>query len=215
MSLEKKEAVILMHGLAHIKWGLRHIEHALKQQGYKVVNLDYPSRKYTIPQITKNFLLPVFNKLSEEYDIIHLIGHSMGSIIIRYFKEHYDNNKIGNLVQITPPNNGSELASFAYSYPLLKFYFGPALNDLVVNGSIYNLLTKEPNYKLGIIAAKKSRWPFTIFNNTEDNDGIISLNSMKLKNTKDIIILNEDHLSVLNSKATINAIIKYLKEGKF
>ena len=44
----RNEAVILLHGLARNASSMHKLEKALVEQGYEVVNVDYPSTKHDI-----------------------------------------------------------------------------------------------------------------------------------------------------------------------
>ena len=46
-----KDCVVLLHGLARTSGSLEKLQVVLEEEGYLVMNVDYPSRQFEIPQL--------------------------------------------------------------------------------------------------------------------------------------------------------------------
>ncbi|PJA90471.1 MAG: alpha/beta hydrolase, partial [Candidatus Magasanikbacteria bacterium CG_4_9_14_3_um_filter_32_9] len=54
-----KDYVVLLHGFWRTSKSMKKLEKILNKDGYLVVNLDYPSRKEKIEDISNNYLKKV------------------------------------------------------------------------------------------------------------------------------------------------------------
>jgi esterase/lipase len=78
------EAVILLHGLARKASSMKKLERALKENGYQVVNVDYPSTKHDIEALADWSIGNAIKKVGPNSKI-HFVTHSMGGILVRQF----------------------------------------------------------------------------------------------------------------------------------
>ncbi|WP_415909046.1 esterase/lipase family protein [Oleiharenicola sp. Vm1] len=53
---DPRECVVLLHGVALSGWVMRPIARALERDGYRVVNLSYPSRDVPLERLAADFL---------------------------------------------------------------------------------------------------------------------------------------------------------------
>ncbi|MDA7935512.1 hypothetical protein N9B40_02310, partial [Akkermansiaceae bacterium] len=52
LAAQAKETVVLLHGLARSAKSMEKMEQALAKEGYQVLNLNYPSRKQSIHELS-------------------------------------------------------------------------------------------------------------------------------------------------------------------
>ncbi|MGI2262015.1 esterase/lipase family protein [Candidatus Cardinium hertigii] len=100
--------VIFFHGLNKTSSSLKGLEKFIKSQGFSTLNVNYPSKKYTIEELIHTKISNHFN----EYKIISFVGFSMGGLIIRAYLSRYKILNLGKVIMIGTPNNGSEVADF-------------------------------------------------------------------------------------------------------
>jgi triacylglycerol lipase len=103
-----REHVVLLHGLARTSNSMNALESMLSQEGYQILNIYYPSRKFQIPELAKLIRAGIAAKTAGA-EKVHFITHSMGGIIIRYIQRHNPLTNIGRVVMLSPPNHGSEV----------------------------------------------------------------------------------------------------------
>ncbi|MDO8740230.1 MAG: SUMF1/EgtB/PvdO family nonheme iron enzyme [Candidatus Woesearchaeota archaeon] len=133
MNASAEEAVltVLCHGIKSQPDSMKKLEDAIEDQS-AVVNVYYPSTEQRIKNFAYNLDVAIKDKLVKlkEQDIdvnsIVLVGHSMGSIVERYYIECGNAgfadvvSKVKAVVLIAPPNHGSPLADAACYHAALK-----------------------------------------------------------------------------------------------
>jgi len=77
-----REPVVLLHGLARTSRSMADLEKALSNEGYPVLNIDYPSRKFQIPELARIVRAEIASKTADA-EKVHFVTHSMGGIILR------------------------------------------------------------------------------------------------------------------------------------
>ena len=78
------KAVLLLHGLAAPAWSMQLLaRHLQKHGGFQVFVVEYSSLRSTIDDQARS-LASIINHL-DGIDEIHLVGHSMGNIVIRRY----------------------------------------------------------------------------------------------------------------------------------
>ncbi len=103
--------VVLLHGILLNRWALWPLERFLRSRGHRTLNLSYPSTRHSIEELTHQIAGRIADDRSENpIDRIDLVTHSMGGLIARRLLTHEDLPAPGRLVQIVPPNRGSEVA---------------------------------------------------------------------------------------------------------
>src|SRR5438876_1620958 len=106
------DMVILVHGLLATKVIMRSLARSLKGVFSKVVNWGYQSLWSPI-ELHGRQLAELLQHLDRDaaHDRIHLVTHSMGSIIGRIALAEYQPSRFGRFVMIAPPNRGSHIAA--------------------------------------------------------------------------------------------------------
>lgn len=216
---QNKETVILMHGIGHSLWNMIMVEKALKANGYKVMNLSYPSRKNDIKTLAGWLNRKITTTcLWETEEKIHFIGHSMGGLVIGTYLEQYKQacpaEKMGRVIMLGTPHGGSEVADFLHKNPLYQWVFGPAGQELTTHVRQDNKI--QPWYDLGIIAGTQNwMYPLGLFCIKETNDGCVSVKSTKLEGMKDHLIISALHGLMGWQPKIHKQILHFLKHGIF
>ena len=104
---------------------------ALRQVGFIVVNQGYPSRESSIEELSESAISEALHKPQlSNCKKIHFVTHSLGGILVRsYFKRH-TNSRLGRVVMLGPPNQGSEVVDKIGGCWIFKILNGPAGNEL-------------------------------------------------------------------------------------
>ena len=213
---ENNECVILLHGLARSFHSLEKLGKHLLEQGYQVINLDYPSTKYPIPDLAEGILDTVVKKCEQtQQKKIHFVTHSMGGIVVRYYLKHHKLPQIGRVVMLSPPNGGTELVDFHRKSLLFKKTHGPAGQQLGTGAESLPLELGPVDFELGIISGNRSFYPLNSALIPGPDDGIVSVERTKVEGMTDFILLPYSHPFIMQKNAVFEQVIQFLKSGKF
>jgi triacylglycerol lipase len=209
-----REHVVLLHGLARTSDSMKNLEQALATEGYQVLNIDYPSRKYDISELAKIIRKEIAFKTSGA-EKVHFVTHSMGGIIVRYIEKYDPLPNIGRVVMLSPPNHGSEVVNFLGDTWLFGSINGPAGKQL---GTDQNSIPKQlgsVNFETGIITGDRSiNWINSLIIPGED-DGKVSVENAKVEGMADFIVVHVSHPFIMKDKPVITKCISFLRSGHF
>ncbi|WP_350343274.1 alpha/beta fold hydrolase [Proteinivorax tanatarense] len=209
--------VVLLHGLGRSSSAMKQMEYFLKDNGYRVYNLDYPSRKYKIDKLADIVHDKLKNHKLTDIENLHFVTHSLGGIIVRVIEEKYKPQNWGNVVMIAPPNKGSEVVDYLRKTPFLLWVLGPSALELGTDSAgIVKKLPQQINFNLGVIAGTKSINPInSAFFLKGENDGKVTVESAKIKGMNDFIKVNQNHTFAMNSKIVQSYVLSFLSNGYF
>lgn len=212
---KRNETVILLHGILRSDRSMAKIAKLLKRQGYDVVNIHYPSRKYRIEKLIDLIHPEIVAAQKLQPEKIHMIGHSMGNLLIRAYINKYKPQKLGNVVMLAPPNHGSEVADFWMNIGLYKWIFGPAGQQLGTDQTDLLPILGEVDYTVGVIAADWNNDPISAFMLPKGNDGKVSIASTKLAQQTDHIVMHGTHSFLMYQQKVIDQAIYFLQNSQF
>ena len=210
------EIVILVHGLNRTSKSMVKMEKALKNEGYDVINIDYPSSKKSIHDLADQELGKAIRQINYQSDkVIHFVTHSLGGILVRYYLAQYRVRNLGRVVMLSPPNKGSEVVDKLRDFSPFKWLTGKAGQELGTDRySIPNQL-KSVNFELGIITGDRTINPINSLLIPGKDDGKVSIESAKVKGMKDFQVLHTNHAMIMKNKEAIQQTIHFLQQGNF
>jgi hypothetical protein len=213
MNKPTTECVILLHGLARSAHSMNKMAERLTEQGYKVLNIDYPSRSYSIEQLAEKTISDALAKC--EGMPVSFVTHSMGGILVRQFLSNHSINNLNKVVMLGPPNKGTEIVDKLGNIPGFHLVNGDAGMQLGTGAlSVPNQLGKA-NFDVGIIAGTQSI-NFLLSSLIPDtDDGKVSVESTKIEGMNDHIEMPTTHVFMMRNDDVISQVISYLKQGKF
>jgi esterase/lipase len=206
--------VVILHGIARSSKHMQKLAANLQQNGFDIINLSYPSTTYTIEDLTEIINKEIAQKTIENKPI-HFIGYSMGGLMVRALIHKYNYKNLGKVVQLAPPNQGSEVADFVKNFWPYKKIFGPAGQQLITDQSAVKHLFGKVNYELGIIAGNATIDPISSAIIPGENDGKVAVERTKLEGMKDHIVVSASHTFFPSNKEVQNQTLYFLKNGNF
>lgn len=215
--IEKKhECVILLHGLARSSRSFSSMENSLNEEGYHVVNVDYPSRKQTIERLVENYVTKAVAECQFlQPKKIHFVTHSMGGILLRYYLANHLLENLGHVVMLSPPNQGSEIVDKLADFPGFSAFNGPAVSQLGTSAKSLPNKLGPVDYSVGVITGNKSINLILSTLIPGEDDGKVSVERAKVTGMSDYLIVPHTHPMIMSSKDVILQTIGYLQNGKF
>ena len=215
-SMQATEGVVLLHGLCRSSASMKKMAAALKEDGYQVLNHDYPSRHGTVRELSDSVMPGVLGheKLSD-CDTIHFVTHSLGGILVRDYLSRHDDPRLGRVVMLGPPNQGSEVVDRIGCWPVFRAINGPAGSELGTGpNSTPNQLGKV-DFELGVIAGNCSiNWINSLMIDGCD-DGKVSIENTRVEGMKEQVVVPVTHPYLMKRKVSIRLTRQFLKHRTF
>ena len=214
--LEKPDCVILLHGLIRTSKSMKAIADALREEGFHVVNLDYPSRKFSIEELST---IAIDNGLAAcrttGAQHVHFVTHSLGGILVRYYLAEKVIPELGRTVMLAPPNQGSSLVDLMQMFPELEDISGPAGYQLGTTEDSIPARLGPANFEVGIIAGDHTVNPVMSEYLEKPNDGKVPVESTRLEGMSDFLVVPQSHPFIMSNKSVIGQTIYFLYFGAF
>jgi triacylglycerol lipase len=210
------EGVILLHGLARTSRSMSELEAALVAAGYAVVNVDYPSRVSSIGSLGEQ----VIGGALEDPRIracsrVHFVAHSLGCILVRSYFAKRSDPRLGRVVMLGPPNQGSEVVDRLGSWRLFRWINGPAGSELGTGSESVPISLSAVRFELGVIAGDRSiNWINSVMIPGPD-DGKVAVNRTKVGGMKEHIVVHVSHPFLMTDRAVIAATLRFVESGSF
>ncbi len=210
------EAIILLHGLARTSRSMNKAAKLLAAYGYKIANVDYPSRSADINILAQKYIAQALKQCDTEgIKKIHFLTHSMGGILLRNYLSSQTIDKLGRVVMLAPPNQGSEVVDKLGSWKLFYYLNGPAGLQLgTADNSAPNQLGPV-NFQLGVIAGSKSINPFLSRLIPGANDGKVSVSRAQVEGMNDFIVMPYSHSFIMRREPVIEQALHFIQQGCF
>jgi pimeloyl-ACP methyl ester carboxylesterase len=212
------ECVVLLHGLGRTHRSMTSMADALHAAGYVSVNIDYPSRDQPIEVLADSVMREGVDRCGKENAaVIHFVTHSMGGILVRYFLANQHLDRIGRVVMLSPPNQGSEAVDMLKDEPLYAWINGPAGQQLGTGGDSLPLRLGPVDFPLGIITGNKAAFYDTWLADAipGPNDGKVSVERARVAGMADFLVVPFTHTFIMDEPEVKSQTLHFLRHGRF
>jgi pimeloyl-ACP methyl ester carboxylesterase len=214
----KPTVVITLHGLGRTRRSMRKMAAYLATECQATsLNMSYASTRRPVADHARA-LQHVLDNL-EGVEEIHLVGHSLGSIVIRSLLAEQQRGggghdpRIRSVVMLAPPNNGAAMARLFNGNKLFELIAGSSGIELGEEEFAAQLAT--PRCPFGIIAAStrggKGLNPLI----AGDDDLIVGVDETRLAGAHDFLIVPCTHTWIMDQSSVQQATVRFLKHGYF
>ena len=147
---------------------------------------------------------------------LHIVTHSLGGLVARGLIAMHRPQKLGRVVMLAPPNQGSELADLLFDLKLSAAVLGPVGGVLRTHRLRSDEALLGPvDYELGIVAGNVSVTPIPKRILPRPHDGKVSVAATKLEGMADHVVLPVPHSLMPLHPASIGQAQAFLKSGAF
>ncbi len=220
---ERREAVILVHGLWMTGLEFLWMAHGLRREGFRVWTFRYPSVRSDLVANARR--LAAFHQqiTSREQDSTktHLVGHSLGGLVIAQMLKDYPARvaHTGRVVALGTPFLGSTSAKVISGFPLGSSVVGQCFPGATEAARLPETLPCDSwalDLDLGVIAGTYSFGVgrlLRVF--SAPNDGVVAVEETRLPGAVDHLTLPINHVSLTFSSRSIQQTGYFLAHGSF
>jgi pimeloyl-ACP methyl ester carboxylesterase len=211
------ECVVLLHGLARSSLSMELLKWSLEDSGYKVANVDYPSRDHEIPVLATLAVEDGLQQCAAMENIasVHFVTHSLGGILVRYYFSEHELESLGRVVMLAPPNQGSSAVDELVDWPGFEWLNGPAGYQLGKGEDSIPLQLGSPDFEFAVIAGDETIDPVTSAVLPDPDDGRVSVSDTHLEGMKDFRLVGSSHAFIMQKSDVFELVKSFLETGKF
>lgn len=204
---DRGENIFLLHGMGRTRASLFFLSRALEERGYRVFNFPYEERTVPLRQIALD--LKAFISKEGDGRPYHLVGHSLGNIVIREgFRQPYPPG-LQRIVMLAPPNRPAELAGKLADNLIYRWVTGDS-GQRLSDDEFYRTLP-VPSVPFGVIAGTMGQ-SLTF---DKPNDGVVLVENTKLEGMTAWTSVPQPHTFIMNGDDTRAHLLHFLEEGTF
>lgn len=194
---------------------MRSLAKFLKAQGYPVLNVDYPSTRIPLESLIEHINRQVQGFNRDHQRKIHFVGYSLGGLLARGVIHRNRPPNLGRVVQLAPPNQGSEVADFWKNNFIFKWIFGPAGQDLGAEEKSFARVLGPVDFELGVISGNRTWDPVSSAMIQGPNDGKVSVESTRVPGLTDHIVIPATHTFIIYNREAWKQTLHFIECGKF
>jgi pimeloyl-ACP methyl ester carboxylesterase len=197
------DRVALLHGLGRTRRSMRRLERFLQTAGFETHNVGYPSLSAPVPDLARlvgeRIAAAWPGAGASDPPRLHLVGHSLGGILIRWLIAHQPPPGLGRVVLLAAPNHGSRLANA--TAPWLTWLMRP-LPDLTTDETNAAHTIPTPHgVPIGVIAGS---WDITV-----------PVARARLRGATDIAVARSGHMFMPDVPEVHELTARFLATGRF
>ncbi|MEM7479803.1 MAG: alpha/beta fold hydrolase [Acidobacteriota bacterium] len=212
-----KSCVILLHGLARTAGSMETMAAGLVKGGHAVVNVDYPSRDAEIAPLAAAAITGGVKRCEAHAPEVPIdfVTHSLGGILVRFYLTQDDIPRLGRVVMLAPPNQGSEVVDNLRDVPGFELINGPAGLQLGTGEDSVPRQLGPVAFTLGVIAGSETFNPILSQWLPNPDDGKVSVESTKVEGMSDFLIVAASHPFIMGDDEVISQVLYFLEKGVF
>jgi pimeloyl-ACP methyl ester carboxylesterase len=202
-------SVVVAHGLWMTGLEATLFRHRLAHHGYAVRQFHYRS----MTALPEDVLAELKAQVLAMAPPVHLVGHSLGGLLLLRFAAAHPELPLGRLVLLGSPVNGSRSARAFAALPGASVFFGELAGKELLRAA-------RPRWQgpaeVGVIAGSHSLgFGRFIGHLPEPNDGTVAVDETDLDGASDHLVLPVSHTGLLVAEGVVTATDRFLSSGRF
>jgi pimeloyl-ACP methyl ester carboxylesterase len=181
----------------------------LAARGFRVAQFHY----HTVTGATDGVLADFAAAVHALPPPVHLVGHSLGGLMILRLVERHPDLALGRVVLLGSPVNGSAAARGALRLPGANLLFGALAEGELTRPERRRW---QGRAELGVVAGSHSLGIGRFLCHLpEPNDGAVAVDETRLDGASAHLVLPVSHTGMLFSEAVAAATASFLESGRF
>jgi len=205
----RNETVVLVHGIWMHGVMMRVLGNYLEQQGYRTRQVSYEF----LDQSPAENAATVYTEIeSIDTPVVHLVGHSLGGIVILHLLQQHPDIPPGKVVLLGSPVRGSHLARNIHANKMLR----PLLGRSVEQGLLGGAPEFRSDRPIGVITgSQRFGVGAMVLKTVETNDGAVAESETRLTGTEVRLSVPYSHSAMIFSKRCAGHVGRFLATGQF
>ena len=211
---DARPLVLILHGLGQTRHAMIPLALYLQSRGFDAKTINYPSTLEKIESHADRLahLIDRFPKGTK----VHLIGHSMGGLVIRSYMARHGAKRVKDVIFLGTPNRGSQRADVWMNNWLYRLIMGPAGQQLGQGPKgIAGQLPIKLEVPFGIVAGGNPRRNGFSKLIKGDNDGTVAVANTLLPGAQDYLLLRVSHAWLADHPAVCLHVSNFLIYQQF
>ena len=209
MHASSEEAVLLLHGAWMNRCVMAYLAHALRREGFAAQALTYRTMRGTLEE----HLARMAKRIAAlESPRVHLVGHSLGGVIVLRYLQRKPDDRIRRAVLISAPVAGCRAAADLAQRAGGEFLLGKSLGVWREPVDV----SLDPRFEVGVIAGTGALGLGRLVTRLpRPNDGVVCLDETRFPAMRDHLALPLGHTLMLVSPRVARETAAFLKTGGF
>ncbi len=212
--------VILLHGLGRTRHSMSKLaRHLHEKTEWTAMRMEYASTQGKVAAHSAALRHIIARMKGPK--TIHLVGHSLGNIVIRHYlratdqrgRERRVDPRIGRIVMLAPPNRGAAMARLLKDAKVFQWIAGKAGQELAEQTEDFAARLGRPRQPFAIIAGNvltsKGGNPLI----PGPDDLVVGVDEARLEGATEFRVVSAAHTWIMNKPEVQTAVLQFLKTG--
>jgi 8-oxo-dGTP pyrophosphatase MutT (NUDIX family) len=209
-SAQATDAIVLVHGLWLAGWAMALLAWRLRRSGYRTFLYSYPSVGCGLRENAEKLRAFVD---AIDAGVLHLIGHSLGGVVIHTMLECCPPPQRGRVVTLGSPHRGTAVAREIMRHAWGSKILGRSVRDLLHRPLPSNDVGGRD---IGVIKGTRAVGLGRLFLRLDQpNDGVVTVAEASWPGATDELELVVAHTEMLWSSAVAQQAEAFLRRGRF